>query len=52
MNGGEGFPGNGDIRNLPGSGTASPEQRALAEALRITLGDHQTYVRDYVKNCA
>lgn len=52
INGGEAFPVNGHIRNLPASWTPSPEQRALAEALGITLGDHQTYVRDYVKNCA
>ncbi len=52
INGGEAFPVNGHIRNLPTSWTPSPEQRALAEALGITLGEHQTYVRDYVKNCA
>lgn len=52
INGGEAFPVNGHIRNLPASWMPSPEQRALAEALGITLGDHQTYVRDYVKNCA
>ncbi len=52
INGGELFPVNGHIRNLPASWTPSPEQRALAEAMGITLGAHQTYVRDYVKNCA
>ena len=52
INGGEAFPVNGHVRNLPASWTPSPEQRALAETLGITLGDHQTYVRDYVKNCA
>ena len=52
INDGEAFSVNGHIRNLPASWTPSPEQRALAEALGITLGDHQTYVRDYVKNCA
>lgn len=52
INGGEAFSVNGHIRNLPATWTPSPEQRALAEALGIILGDHQTYVRDYVKNCA
>ena len=52
INGGEAFSVNGHIRNLPASWTPSPEQRTLAEALGITLGDHQTYVRDYMKNCA
>lgn len=52
INGGEAFPVNGHVRNLPASRMPSPEQRALAEALGIPLGAHQTYVRDYVKNCA
>lgn len=52
INDSEAFPVNGHIRNLPASWTPSPKQRALAEARGITLGDHQTYVRDYVKNCA
>ena len=52
INGGEPFPVNGHIRNLPEFCTPSPEQKALAEALGIPLGEHQTYIRPYIKNCA
>ncbi len=52
INGGEAFPVKGHLRNLSGTRKSSPKQRAFAEARGITLGDHQTYVRDYMKNCA
>ena len=50
LNGGQPFFVSGGLRNLPSTRNASPEKRALAETLGITLLDHQTLVRDYVKN--
>ena len=50
LNGGQPFFVSGGLRNLPSTRNASPEKRALAEALGITLLDHQTLVNDYMKN--
>lgn len=52
MNGGVPFPVTGHIRTLSENRYASPQQIELAKALGISLGEHQTYVQDYVKNCA
>ena len=39
----------GHIRNLPPSQIPSHLQRTIAETMGISLGDHQTYVRNYMK---
>lgn len=52
LNSGEPFSVTGHIRNLPETWCPSPEQKELAKALGIILEEHQTYVRDYMKNCA
>lgn len=51
INGGMPFPVKGGLRTMT-TRNASPEKRALAEMLGITLGDHQTLVNDFVKNKA
>lgn len=51
INGGMPFPVKGGLRTMTAR-NASPEKRALAEMLGITLGDHQTLVSDFVKNKA
>lgn len=50
LNGGQPFPVKGGIRNLPITWNASPEKKQLAEALGISLLDHQTLVTDFFKN--
>lgn len=52
INNGEKFPVTEHLRNLPPTWTPSVKQRELAESLGITLGEHQTFVSSYFKNCA
>lgn len=52
INNGEPFGVCGHPRNLPKGRNASAEKIALALEHGFTLCEHQTWVRNYLKNCA
>lgn len=52
INNGEPFGVCGHPRNLPKGRNASAEKIALALEQGIELREHQTWVEDYLKNCA
>ena len=52
LNGGEAFSVCEHIRNLPKGCNASVEKIALASEHGITLDQNQTWVENYLKNCA
>lgn len=52
INNGEAFGVREHLRNLPNGRNASAEQIALASQHGIKLGENQTLVENYLKNCA
>ena len=52
INDGEAFGVCEHIRNLPNGRNASPEKVALALERGIKLAENQTWVENYLKNCA
>ena len=52
LNNGEPFPVKGHARNLPAGQNASAEKIEAAIRIGIVLEENQTYVEDYIKNCA
>jgi hypothetical protein len=52
INNGEPFGVCGHPRNLPKGWNASAEKIALALENGTELGEHQTWVKNYLKNCA